>query len=118
MQVILFNLNGSYGTLTGVYVRLVVHRGTIPLFKLHQHLGQFLQGLTLQTCSQFRVLRNRRQLVALQHSLDIQTGTATEDGCDTPTYYIIIDIEEVLLILEQVLLRARLADIDKVVGNG
>ena len=117
MQVVLLNLNGTDGTLTGIDICLVVHHRTVLCLQLSKHLREFVECLSLQALTQFRVLRHRRQLVTLQHGLDIQSRASTEDGCLASTYYIIISIEEVLLILEEVVLRAWLGNVDKMIGD-
>ena len=117
MQVVLLNLNGTDGTLTGIDICLVVHVRARLCLQLSKHLREFVECLSLQALTQFRVLRHRRQLVTLQHGLDIQSRASTEDGRLASTYYIIISIEEVLLILEEVVLRAWLGNVDKMIGN-
>ena len=117
MQVILLNLDGADGALTGINIGGVMHHGAILLLQRYQHLSEFGERLTLQTLAQLRILGYGRQLVALEHRLDIEAGTTTEDGRLAPTCDILIGIEEVLLILEEVVLGAWLADVDEVIGD-
>ena len=59
-----------------------------------------------------------RKMIAFQYSLDIQTCASTEYGLLSTLDNVFISIEEVLLILEKIVLRARLADVNEVIGYG
>ena len=50
-------------------------------------------------------------MIPLQHRLDIEPRSSAENGHLAPTPDVLISIEEVLLILKEVVLRARLPDI-------
>ena len=94
-----------------------MHHGTIALLQLDEHLGQFVERLAFKLLAQFGILGHGRQLVALQHGLDIEPCAATEDGHCSTTPDVLIGIEEVLLILKQVVLRAWLADVNQMIGD-
>ena len=98
LNIIGFYLDGTDGTLTGVHVSLVVHRRTRPCLQFLQQLRQLFQRLALQTGSQFGVLWHWRQLIALQHGLDIQSRTATKDRPSATLSDVFISIKKVLLI--------------------
>ena len=118
LNIICFYLDGSDGTLTGVHIGFVVHRRTSLCLQVFQHLRQFVQRLSLQTGSQFGVLRHGRQLIALQHGLDIQSCSTAENRPCTTLPAILIDIEEVLLLFKEIILCSWLADVDEVIGDG
>ena len=117
LKVIRLNLNGADGALAGVDIGLVVHVGTILGFQRYEHLGEFVQRTALEAGAELRILRNGREVIALEHSLDVKARAATENGHGSPTLYSLVGVEEVLLILEEVVLRARLADVDEVVRD-
>ena len=117
LQIVGLYLDSPDGPLTGVHIRRVVHVRAVSGLQLRQHLCQFCERLSFETVAQSLILRHRRELVAFEHRLDIESRSATEDGHRPFTYYIIIGIEEFLLILKQVVLRSRLADVDQVIGN-
>ena len=55
-------------------------------------------------------------MITFQHSLDVKTCTATEYGLHSPILNVLIGIDEILLILKQIVLRARLADVNQMIG--
>ena len=116
LQIIGLDLDGADGPRSGIYVRRVVHVRAVSGFQVCQHLRQFCQRLAFEAVAQRLILGHRRQMIALEHRFDIEPGTATEYRHRSPTYYIIIGIEEVLLILKEVILRAWLADIYQMIG--
>ena len=105
------------GIAAGVHVGGVVHHRPVLLLQFLQDGGQLVERLALQLVAQRLVLRYGRKVIALQHSLNIQTCAAAEDRHGSPTPYLLVGIEEILLILEQVVLRARLADVYQMIGR-
>jgi hypothetical protein len=57
-------------------------------------------------------------MIPFQHGFDIESRTTTKDGHRSPTPNLLIDIIEILLVFEEVVLRARLTNINQVIRNG
>ena len=117
LQVVSLYLDGADGTLSRVYVGRVVHVGARLLLQLLEHRREFGEGATFQLVAQGLVLGHGRELVALQHRLDVEPRAAAEDGLRSPTLHFGVGLMEVLLILEEIVLRAGLADVDEVIRH-
>ncbi|CDC28684.1 unknown [Prevotella sp. CAG:386] len=117
LGIISLNLYGTNGTLGCVDIGAVVHMRAVPCLELLQHLCKFSQALVGKTLTKHRVLRHRREMVALEHGLNIKSRSATKDGQPSPSKNILIGIIEVLLILKEVVLGSWLADIYEMIGN-
>ena len=100
LQIVGLDLDGPNGALTGIHIGRIVHIRTVLFLQFSQHLRQLVERLAFQAVTQLLILRHRRELIAFQHSLDIQAGSSTEDRNDSTTPDILIDIVEVLLVLE------------------
>ena len=118
LQVVGLYLDGTDGPLAGVHIGLIMHHRTRASLQFFKHLRQFCQRLALKAVAQLLVLGHRREMIALEHGLDVESRAAAENGHRSPTPYVLIGREEVLLILKEVVLRARLPDVDEVIRNG
>ena len=117
LLVVGLDLDGTDGTLTGVHIRRVVHVRAVLLLQLLKHHRQLGQRLAFQLASQLRILGHGREVIAFEHRLDVEPCPSAEDGHCSPLPDLLIGVEEVLLILEEVVLCARLADVDEMIGH-
>ena len=61
------------------------------------------------------VLRDRREMVSLEHALDIEPGPATQDWLHIAAFNVFVCLKKIFLILEEIVFGACLADIDQMI---
>src|SRR5690554_7147234 len=110
--VIGFNFNGTYRTLMGIGIGAVVQNP-----ELRQYFLEFGQRLVLERLPERRVGRNMYHLVLLQHGLNIQTRSATQDGPFTPFLQVLKNMEEVVLKLIDIVLITGLPNVNQMGRN-
>ena len=68
-------------------------------------------------CAKFWGRRDAEELIIVEHGLDIETGAAAEDGLSATRDDIVIGDSEVSLEAEDIVLDARVDDVDEMVGD-
>ena len=108
-------LDSTNGTFARVDIRFVVHHRTTFLLQLHEHSGEFLQRFPFQLLPQCRIFRHRHEAITLQNSLYIESCTTTKDRLNAPRSNIFVSCEKIALILKEVILLARITNINKMI---
>ena len=117
LQVVSLYLDRTDGALARIDIGRIMHVRAIPDFQFREHLRQLRQRFPFETIAQLLVLRHGRQFITFQHRLDIESRSPTEDWLLPPPADILIHIVEILLILEQVVLRTRLPNVDQMIRD-